>query len=154
MYILGIAGGTRQGYQDSSAVLLKDGEVVAAVEEERIRRIKHSAGLLPEKAIRYVLKSQNISIRDVDYISTHGVTWKPDFRPTLRRYLISKFGYCPEIELVHHHDAHAAASYYASGFDEAMIFSADLSGDGVSTQLSIGSGQILKFIIRLVNNSY
>ena len=148
MYILGISGGTRQGYQDSSAVLLKDGQVVAAVEEERLLRMKHAAGILPEKAIRYVLGSQNIRLQDVDYLTTHGSTWTPDFRPTLRRYMISKFGYCPEIELVHHHDAHCASAYYASGFDKAMLLSTDLSGDGISTELAIGSGRDMQVVQR------
>jgi carbamoyltransferase len=149
MYILGISGGTRQGYQDSAATLIKDGRVVAAVEEERLRRVKHCAGLLPELAIRYVLQSQGISIREVAYLTTHGSTWTPDFRPRLRRYMLSKFGYCPEIELVHHHDAHCASAYYASGFDEAMIISTDLSGDGISTELAIGRGQDMTVVERI-----
>lgn len=149
MYILGISGGTRQGYQDSAATLIKDGKVVAAVEEERLTRMKHAAGLLPEKAIRYVLKSQKIALRDVAYITTHGSTWQPDFRHTLRRYLLSKFGHSPEIELVHHHDAHCASAFYASGFDKAMIVSFDLSGDGIATQLAIGDGQTMTVVERI-----
>ena len=51
MYILGISGGVRLGYHDIGAALLKDGKLVAAVEEERINRIKHSPGQLPQKSI-------------------------------------------------------------------------------------------------------
>ena len=49
MYILGINGGVRMGYQDISAVLVKDGVVVAAIEEERLNRIKNSPNQLPER---------------------------------------------------------------------------------------------------------
>lgn len=149
MYILGLMGGTRLGYQDTSAALLKDGELVSFVEEERLSRIKHSPGTLPERAIRYILESQNISIRDVDYAVSHGITWQPDFRNTLREFFLSKFGGCPKnIELVHHHDAHCASAYYASGFKDTMVISFDNSGDGVSTQLAIGSNNELKLIDR------
>lgn len=44
MYILGISGGVRLGYHDIGAALLKDGKLIAAVEEERINRVKHSPG--------------------------------------------------------------------------------------------------------------
>ena len=47
MYILGINGGVRLGYKDISAALIKDGEVIGAVEEERLNRVKHSPGQLP-----------------------------------------------------------------------------------------------------------
>ena len=46
MYTLGINGGLRLGYQDVSAVLMKEGQVVAAIEEERIAREKHASGRL------------------------------------------------------------------------------------------------------------
>ena len=44
MMILGINGGFRQGYQDVSACLIRDGELITAVEEERLSRVKFSAG--------------------------------------------------------------------------------------------------------------
>src|SRR5437016_9957436 len=62
-YILGI----NAYHGDASAVLLKDGSVVAAVEEERFSRMKHSAGF-PSHAIRYCLRRASISISEVDHI--------------------------------------------------------------------------------------
>src|SRR5436189_71582 len=62
-YILGI----NAYHGDASAVLLKDGSVVAAVEEERFSRMKHSAGF-PSHAIRYCLRRAGISISEVDHI--------------------------------------------------------------------------------------
>ena len=54
-------------HADSSAVLLKDGKIVAGIAEERLHRIKHFAGF-PERAIRYCLEAGGITLRDVDAI--------------------------------------------------------------------------------------
>ena len=64
MYILGISC----FYHDSAAVLLKDGKIVAAAQEERFTRTKHDPGF-PEQAIRYCLTEAGIQISDLDYIS-------------------------------------------------------------------------------------
>ena len=53
---------------DSSACIVKDGILIAAVEEERFRRIKHWAGF-PSKSIEYCLNYANVDISDVDIIS-------------------------------------------------------------------------------------
>jgi carbamoyltransferase len=81
MYILGINGGFRQGYQDVSAVITKDGKVLAAIEEERLSRIKFSAGKLPYLSILKVLEIADISIKDIDMVAFHGSTWQPNFEP-------------------------------------------------------------------------
>ena len=64
MYILGI----NAYHGDSSACLLKDGEIVCATEEERFRRIKHWAGF-PSEAIKFCLQDEKISLEQVDYIT-------------------------------------------------------------------------------------
>ena len=64
MYILGI----NAYHGDSSACLLKDGEVVCATEEERFRRIKHWAGF-PSEAIKFCIQDAGITIEQVDYIT-------------------------------------------------------------------------------------
>ena len=64
MYILGL----NAFHGDSSACILKDGEVIVALEEERIRRIKHWAGF-PIEAIKYCLQDAGITIKDIDYIT-------------------------------------------------------------------------------------
>ena len=56
MYILGVSA----FYHDSAACLLKDGEIIAAAQEERFTRKKHDAGF-PSNAIRYCLKEAKIS---------------------------------------------------------------------------------------------
>ena len=55
MIVLGVNGGFRSSYQDTSAVLVKDGKAVCAVEEERFTKVKHSPGQIPEKAIYWRL---------------------------------------------------------------------------------------------------
>ena len=137
MLILGISGGVRPGYQDGAAVLLRDGVIVTAIEEERVLRVKHAPGLLPEQAIRTCLEAGAVKITDIDAVATHGETFA-NYEDTLQRWFKMRFGHCPPVRCVHHHLAHCASAYYACGFDDAMIFSADLSGDGVSTMLGHG----------------
>ena len=68
MYILGLATMT-----ESAAVLMKDGRVVAAAEEERFSRIKHDGGF-PYSAIQFVLDSQNITLAEVERVAVY---WNP-----------------------------------------------------------------------------
>ena len=63
MYILGI----NAYHGDAAAALIKDGQIVAAVEEERFNRVKHCAGF-PAEAVRYCLKTAGIAIEDVAHI--------------------------------------------------------------------------------------
>lgn len=143
MVVLGINGGFRPGYQDVSAALVIDGRVVAAVEEERLSRIKFSAGRLPYLSVIEVLKIAKLSINQVDLLAFHGSTWGDEIEGRVKDYFIYHFGHCPPILRFHHHDCHAASSYYASGFDKALILTIDNSGDGISTQIAVGeSGQL------------
>src|SRR3954466_7066571 len=64
MYILGL----NAFHGDSSACLLKDGQMIAAAEEERFRRIKHWAGF-PSEAIRYCLREAGIGLSEVDHVA-------------------------------------------------------------------------------------
>lgn len=138
MTVLGINGGVRAGYQDVSAVLLCDGRIVAAVEEERLNRVKHSPGQLPFLAVHEVLALGCIGIHDVDVIATHGSTWGEQYDRVLKEYFTYNFGHCPQTVRYHHHLCHAASAYYASGMDGAMVLTVDASGDGISLQKAIG----------------
>src|SRR3954447_650479 len=55
---------------DSAACLIEDGRIIAAVEEERFRRIKHWAGF-PSEAIRYCLAEAGVSLSDVDHVGVN-----------------------------------------------------------------------------------
>ena len=63
MYILGISA----FYHDSAACLLKDGEIIAAAQEERFTRMKHDAGF-PTHAIQYCLKEAGIAANEIDNV--------------------------------------------------------------------------------------
>lgn len=145
-YILGINGGVRPGYQDVSAVLLCKGEIVAAIEEERLTRVKHSAGQLPILAIMEVLKIAKINIHDIDLVAFHGSTWQSSIDLVLKSHFEHYFGYCPTIKRYHHHACHAASAFYASSFEQALVISVDGSGDGTSTSIAIGSKNGLQII--------
>jgi carbamoyltransferase len=148
MIVLGINGGFRAGYQDVSACLIKDGEVVAAIEEERLSRIKYSAGRLPHISVLEVLKIADLTIKDIDVVAFHGSTWDAEIDSRLQQYFESHFGYSPPIKRYHHHSCHAAASFFSSGLEESMIMTMDNSGDGISLQIAVGKGNKIDVIER------
>src|ERR1041384_7089694 len=63
MYVLGI----NAYHGDAAAALVHDGRLIAAAEEERFNRFKHSAGF-PEQAIRYCLNEARIGVEDLDHV--------------------------------------------------------------------------------------
>ena len=69
MYILGISA----FYHDSAAAIIKDGQIVAACEEERFTRIKHSFQF-PFEAVEFCLKQAGITIDDVDHVAYYEKT--------------------------------------------------------------------------------
>ena len=145
--ILGINGGTLPGNQDSSASIIKDGKIVACIEEERFTRIKHAPGVLPENSINFCLQEAKISIKDVDCIVFACETYT-NMKQILLNFFNFKFGYCPKIYFVNHHLAHASSAFYLSGFKNSFIITADLSGDNKSTVLFYAN----KFGIKEINS--
>lgn len=145
MYILGINGNVLPASQDPSATLIKDNRIIAAAEEERFNREKHTRGEMPIRAVRYCLKEAGISMEDVDYLAYYTESYS-NIKERLKKIFEFHFGHCPEIVLVDHHTCHAASAYYTSGFDDAIIISADVSGDGISTKVFEGRGDELKCI--------
>jgi carbamoyltransferase len=79
MYILGLATMT-----ESAAVLMRDGKVVAAAEEERFSRVKHDGGF-PYRAIEYVLASEGLRLGDVDHVAVY---WNPFDLGYRARYML------------------------------------------------------------------
>ena len=133
MYILGINGNVGRSSHDPSAVIIKDGDIVFAAEEERYNGIKHSNGYIPVQSIKNGLDFLNIKITDIDYLSIPQETWGELFETRIKSLFVHWFGYCPSIKKFNHHLSHAASSYYSSGFDrEALVYSIDGSGDSIS----------------------
>ncbi|MCC7449404.1 MAG: carbamoyltransferase, partial [Anaerolineae bacterium] len=156
----------------ASACLIKDGQLIAAAEEERFSRIKYWAGF-PVQAIRYVLSEAQITPQDVDHI---GISRNPNAnllqmalyafrrRPSLSlvtdrlkntmKVTDLKSVFCEKLNVeatslkadfhnVEHHRAHMASAFFVSPFDEAAILSVDGAGDFVTTMWGTGKGNKL-----------
>jgi carbamoyltransferase len=163
VYILGI----NSYHGDTSATLLKDGQIVAAVEEERFNRIKHTSAF-PTNAIKYCLRVAGIGPEDLDHVgigrnpSTNlhkkilfALSRRPDFSMVsgelartvkvrnLKQELATALGIDPSrlrarFHNIEHHLAHCASTFLVSGFDEAAILSVDGFGDFTSTMYAVG----------------
>ena len=145
MYILGINGNCLAASQDPAATLIKDNKIIVAAEEERFNKHKHSPGELPIKAVKYCFQEANIKIQDVDILAYYTDTYL-NIKERLTKIFDFHFGHCPPIVLVDHHKSHAASAYYTSGFDDAIVLTMDVSGDGVSTKIYEGDGTKLHCI--------
>ncbi|HEX8147996.1 MAG TPA: carbamoyltransferase C-terminal domain-containing protein [Pyrinomonadaceae bacterium] len=171
MLVLGLCGGPdlvnehHSGIEpafthDAASVLLEDGEVVFAIEEERLNRIKHT-NKMPAQALRACLKSRGIELRDVDLIAyysgeEHVDRWarqtflKDPHAPELFgaasyfQHLLRR-GLGAEVEphkfrFVSHHHAHAMSAFAMSGFDRSLVATFDGMGDGASGMVMQGEG--------------
>lgn len=163
MYILGL----NAYHGDSSACILKDGKLIAATEEERIRRIKHWAGF-PIEAIKFCLKEAGISIEEVDYITISrdpSANLQKKILHTIKKgvslnTLVSRFTNSrkvsnvkeelsnaltiptskikAEVKNIEHHRSHLASAFFVSPFEEAALLSIDGFGDFTSTMTGTG----------------
>ena len=123
MIILGIGG----LLGDAAAAVLKDGELVAAVEESKlVRRRTHWGGLdeMPEHAIATCLQLAGAKPEQVDAVAVVRPIPESDFHLKLRAQFPNS-----RIIVVEHHLAHAASAYYPSPFDEATVLTLDRGGD-------------------------
>ena len=162
---------------DSSASLVIDGRLVAAVEEERFTRVKHWAGF-PAESIRYCLAVGGITAQDLDHVA---VSYNPKAnlnrkllftlqqRPSLAS-LLDRFGkqkkalglkdelaavcgctpedLAAQLHQLEHHTCHFASGFFVSPFKEAAILSIDGMGDFVSTLTGYGQGHQLQYFER------
>lgn len=147
MYVIGISSGIKHGHHDGAAVLLRDGELIAAAEEERFTLAKHARGELPRGAIGYCLKQAGITMRDVDFICSPLRTYT-NYAQRLSEYFKFQFGHSPKIELYDHHLCHAASSFYGSGFSEATVACFDFSGDSSSGMVAHAKGNDFRVLTR------
>ena len=146
-------------HADSAAAIVRDGELLAAAEEERFRRVKHWAGF-PSMAIQYCLEEAGITISEVDhiavnqknsanlgrrlaYIAAHpprpsvlaGRIRNRRARGNVAEDLSQAFpgsDVRAEIHHIEHHLAHIASAFLASGFEESAVASVDGFGDFAS----------------------
>ncbi|MDX1984046.1 MAG: carbamoyltransferase C-terminal domain-containing protein [Bryobacteraceae bacterium] len=122
MVILGIGG----ILSDAACAVLKDGRLVAAVEEQKLSR-QYRPGELPEQAVNFCLHQARVDSSQVDYVAVvRPVGSGQEGDPHLR--LRDRFPNS-QVVLVDHHQAHAAAAYFVSPFDHAVVLTLDRDGD-------------------------
>ena len=173
VYVLGL----NAYHGDGAAVLLKDGEVVAALEEERFRRIKHFAGF-PSESVARCLQMGGITGADVQHVAVSRnprahlirkaafvLRRRPDFGMVRDRFRNSRkvvslpeevagaLGVAadalPEMHYVEHHPAHLASAFFVSPFEEAAVSAIDGFGDFVSTSRAHGRGNQIDVLDRV-----
>jgi len=159
--------GVNAYHGDSSACLVRDGVLVAAVEEERFTRIKHWAGF-PAQSIHYCLAAGGIGLQDVEHVAinqdpranlwrklAYTLTRRPKLHMVVDRLrnkrrrsgITEALGkYFPGdnfhgvVHHVEHHLAHLGSAFLVSPFREALAVSVDGFGDFASAAWGAGLG--------------
>ena len=166
MNILGISA----YYHDSAACVLKDGEIIAAAQEERFTRKKHDHHF-PRQAIGFCLKKASLSVKDIDYISFYERP-RLKFDRLLKTYLMyaprglgsfvtsmplwvkekfwmtrdirKEIGYQGPLICPEHHQSHAASAFFPSPFERAAVLVMDGVGEWATSSYGVGNGHHLK----------
>lgn len=166
IYIVGL----NIGNHDSSACLIKNGEIVSYIEQERISRNKMAIGEAPIDALKGCLMQEGISLSEVKAIAV-GMDWS--YRETFYKepkeerdkylrfndpdWFLPKnvFGSSrPPLHIVRHHYAHAASAYRVSGFDDCAILVVDNRGEDASTSLGYAKDGKITFFKQInIQNS-
>ena len=160
IYILGISA----FYHDSAAVLLKNGEIIAAAQEERFTRKKHDYRF-PENAIDFCLEQAGIDKSQLDYVAFYDkpfikferllmtylsyapfglksfLTAMPPWikeKIFTRSYIEDKLSCQGKVFFPEHHESHAASAFYPSPFKEAAILTVDGVGEWATASYGIG----------------
>jgi carbamoyltransferase len=169
-YVLGISA----FYHDSAAALLRDGEIVAAAQEERFTRKKHDAAF-PARAVDFCLQTAGIGAKDLDFVAFYDKPilkfhrlietylafapiglksfakavpiWVGD-KLHMRRGLTKSLGCKPKNRYVfpEHHESHAASAFYPSPFEEAAILTMDGVGEWATTSVGVGEGNKVRLL--------
>jgi carbamoyltransferase len=155
---------------DSSAAVIIDGQLVAAAEEERFRRIKHWAGF-PSEAVSYCLKEAGVDLTDLDYAVINQdnrsnlirkLSYLIDERPSIKLIIdrlknrqarkdisdllnasVPGQKFRGAIRQVEHHLAHLSSAFHVSPFEHADVVSVDGFGDFASAAWGVGRGKDL-----------
>ncbi|HKD63018.1 MAG TPA: carbamoyltransferase C-terminal domain-containing protein [Candidatus Acidoferrales bacterium] len=168
MIILGI----NAYHANASAAIVADGRLLAAVEEERLNRVKYAAGL-PARAIQYCLDQAGVKLAEVDHIAIPRdprarIATKLRFAMRMPRFaferaqvmarfagiredLASASEIAPEsiraqFHRIEHHTAHLASAYFVSPYERAAVLSADGLGDFASSMWAVGKGARMRIL--------
>jgi carbamoyltransferase len=170
MHILGISA----FYHDSAAALVRDGEIIAAAQEERFTRKKHDHRF-PTHAVDYCLDAAGIEPENLDHVAFYD-------KPFLKfdRLLETYIGYAPQgfklfmmglplwlkqklhlpremdralhrrykgrYVFTEHHESHAASAFFPSPFDEAAILTLDGVGEWATASVGVGRGNKIELL--------
>lgn len=163
IYILGISC----YYHDSAAVLLKDGEIIFAAQEERFTRKKHDQSF-PKNTIEQALNFAGITIDNISAVGFYEKPFTKFFDRMLRTFfktwprgyvqylkamqawmkeklwipqqLKKDLKYHGDVSYVQHHESHAASSFFCSGFSDAAIVTVDGVGEWATATIGKGEG--------------
>lgn len=171
MYVMGISA----LYHDAAAVLIKDGEIIAAAQEERFTRIKHDKSI-PGNAIAYCLSQAKITGNDLDAIVYYDnpiltterfldnlqyvgkdaedlidYTFTPLFAQKIWVHkriesAIHGLGIMGELYVTEHHISHAASAFYPSPYNKAAIVTMDGVGEWATTTIGYGENNKIKLL--------
>ena len=167
MHILGISC----YFHDASAAILRDGQLVAAAEEERFSRVKHDFGF-PSRAIEFCLAEAGIRGTDLDYLAFFEKPFvKFDrilqttfaevprsaavFRQAITAWLLDKLWVknrirealripADRILFTEHHQSHAASAFFCSPFSEAAILTVDGVGEWATATTGRGRDRTIE----------
>lgn len=151
---------------DAAACIIKNGEIIVAIEEERINRIKHSSGF-PIESIKYCIKTAEIKISEVDFVCVNRNPKRNFFKKILfvlknkpnLNYIIDRFNNLKNIRSmknifidhfgkenlkfkiinIEHHFSHISSAFHLSGFESSSVLSIDGFGDFVSTMYGLAN---------------
>ena len=162
-------------YHDSAACLVRDGKIIAAVQEERFTRKKHDPRF-PRNAIKYCLGEAGITSKELNYIVYYDKPFLTFDRllmsyltvapKGLRSWLQSmplwlgqklhipsvikrETGYDGEVLFTEHHEAHQASAFYPSPFNAAAILTIDGVGEWATASYGFGNGKDLTILKEL-----
>lgn len=153
-----------QGSNSAAAIVTKEG-VMGAVAEERFTGIKATESF-PVHSIRYCLEATNLKLEEIDYLA-HGFCYEPlkgfyqhsdlmkeQFKEVYSREAqinclekhFPDYDWNKKFLQVPHHLAHAASTFYLSGFTESLILVIDGMGEQQSTTIAVGKDNQIKII--------
>jgi carbamoyltransferase len=170
-YILGLSA----FYHDSAACLVRDGEIVAAAQEERFTRQKGDASF-PANAVAYCLGTAGITAGELAYVGfydkpllkferileTYFTVAPRGYRQFLKagplwikeklftgKQIAEALGYDGPLLYSEHHESHAASAFFPSPFEEAAILTMDGVGEWATASIGVGRGSDLELLQEL-----
>ena len=146
MKVLGLNGWTERGH-DGGASLIVDGKLVFSIEEEKLICFRHAYDTIPKESIKECLKSQNLTLDDIDKF-VFGWDFEKIYKMLGKSFISKKemskelFGeekYESKLEYLDHHLAHAYSTFIPSNYDEALVFIVDGQGEYMGTSLYLAN---------------